>query len=137
MRPRAAMPVLKRLVPAINSLAPPPVKMFVPVSPSKPWSRWSLSEPMPQTITLFVPSVEVTKGEPRPFSDTVHTFVMVGVTGTDTQGVEIIGVGKNNISALRGSIGGRRLNDGTAGHMHFRQRRADPAQVGAVEQIGI
>ncbi len=63
MRPRAAMPVLKRRAPVINSAGPPPWKITAPVSPSKAWRRWSPSEPMPQTMAWFAPSVEVTKGE--------------------------------------------------------------------------
>ena len=51
----------------INSLEPPPAYTTAPVSPLYPCRRWSPdATPATHTTTLFVPSVVVTHGEPRP-----------------------------------------------------------------------
>src|SRR5215470_11162531 len=47
-------------------VTPPPSKTTSPVSPSKPWSWLSPSDPRLHTIASACPSVVVTIGEPRP-----------------------------------------------------------------------
>src|SRR6476659_9491802 len=79
MRPKTTIPVvLYECVPAINSLAPPPVKTSAPVSPLYPCRRWSPLAPTTHTIVSLVPSVEVTNGDPQPFLLAVQAGVIVG-----------------------------------------------------------
>ena len=74
---------------------------------------------------LLVPSVEVTKGEPRPFWLTLHPLVMVGgLVAVMRKAVRVLLFGaKNDIRARGGPVGGRRLNDSTAANMRLRHRQ--------------
>src|SRR5579859_6139696 len=78
MRPRAAIAVLNRRVAVINSFAPPPEKILAPVSALNPCKRWSPSAPTAHAMKLFVPSVVVTNGDPRPLTVDVHALEIVG-----------------------------------------------------------
>jgi hypothetical protein len=133
------MPVLNRRVPVINSFTPPPAKITAPVSPSYPCRRWSPSAPTTHTITLLVPSMDVTKGEPRPLWVTLQALVMVGgLVGLIAESGEGGAAGaKSNKRALVGPISSRCLDNRAVGNMQRSHGRGHTTEVAAINQICI
>ena len=82
-------------------------------------NRWSPPLPTAHTITLLVPSVDVTKGDPTPFWLTFHTLVIVGgLAGLMRKRGKIIAVhAVSDVCALFGSITCRCIDDEAVGKM--------------------
>ena len=51
--------------------------------------------------------------------------------------MQAVVVGENDVGAQAGAVGGRCLDDGAAANCRLRQRRLDPAEIRAVQQINI